>query len=208
MLKPVLLAAAVAAITTVSAQAATVINGQANLSNPAVAVGFDEFPVAPGVEVSNEFASLGVTFSGLLHATGGFSPRANTSGALLFGLGPINASISFDSVINDATFALSSNAGDVTVTSLRNGSVVETFTASLANTTASNGSGVRLGNVFGFTGSAFDQITFSTSGSAEASFDNLAFNAMPTPVPTPASLPLLLVAAGGLVALRRRKSRD
>lgn len=205
MLKTLLSIAAIATIAATSIQAATVANGQANIVGADQIIGFDEFDVANGVEVTDEFASLGATFSGLFQSDSGFSPRANTSGALLFRFSTIGATITFNNSVSDATFALSSNAGTGTFTSFLNGTQVETFSASLVNTALPESNVNRVGNIFGFTGSLFDQITFTTAGSSGASFDNLAFNV--APVPLPASLPLLLAGAGAMFAVRRRKSK-
>lgn len=204
MLKSILFAAATAVAATSTAQAVTVSNAPSNLVGADRVIEFDEFTVASGVEVSNEFTSLGAEFTGLLQAASGFSPRANTSGALLFRFGAIAATISFNDAVTDATFALSSNAGSATFTSFLNGLVVESFTASIANTALPLSNSARVDNVFGFTGSLFDQISIATGGSSGASLDNLSFNI--APVPLPASLPLLLAGAGGLWLLRRRKT--
>lgn len=184
-----------------SAQAATVVNSQANLANPEFVIGFDEVALSNGTDVTDQYAAFGATFSGLKFDDG-FAPRPNTNGALLFNFPVKDASVTFAAAVSDATFAFSSNQGQGMFTSLLNGVVVESFTASIAGT-ASPGNTV--GNVFGFTGSLFDEIRFTTTGSTGASFDNLSFNSAP-PVPLPASLPLALAAFGGLLALRRRSS--
>lgn len=203
MFKNFLLCASVLAFTATSATAATVANAQVNLQDAQSVICFDEEAVASGAAVTDQFAAFGASFSGLNYSTG-FAPRPNTSGALLFRFPIVDAAVLFSSAVRDATFALSSNRGRATFTSFLNGIEVESFSASIAGTAAP---GNTVGNVFGFTGSLFDEIRFTTSGSTGASFDNLSFNAAQVaPVPVPASLPLLLAGAGALAALRRRKT--
>jgi hypothetical protein len=203
MFKSFLLCASVLAFTSTAATAATVANAQSNLAGAQVVIGFDEVAVASGAAVTDQFAAFGATFSGLNYSAG-FAPRPNTSGALLFRFPITNAGIVFNAAVSDATFALSSNQGRAKFTSFLNGIEVESFSASIAGTAAP---GNAVGNVFGFTGSLFDEIRFTTSGSTGASFDNLSFNAAQVAaVPVPASLPLLLAGAGVLAALRRRKT--
>lgn len=203
MMKSLLAAAAIAVASTGAAQAVTVVNAQTNIANPDVVIGFDEVSVPFLGNVTNQFASFGVEFSGLVHFPFSVSPRANTSGAVLIDTGQVNATISFTQAVSDATFALTSTGGTATFTASLNGSVVETFTASLVNTSLSAINPNRVGNVFGFTDIEFDQISFTTVGTALTTLDNLSFNV--SQVPLPASMPLMLSGFGLLVAVRRRR---
>lgn len=177
-----------------TANAAPIIQSISGLVNPDELIDFSEGNV-PGGAVTNQFASLGVSFSPSISLFENISARPNFQGPALLNFtgGPIVMEFSFD--ISDATFALTTNSGTITFESLLNGVLVESFTSASAqpvNTSANN--------FFGFTNSRFNQIRLTGPVFA---MDNLAFNTA-AEVPSPA--PLALVLSGlGLLLVRRLK---
>lgn len=187
---------------------ATPIMGVATLPLSTSLITFNGAPLANGDAVTDQFIGEGATFSGLFFSSTGFTPRANTDGALLFRFGRgVTVGISFEELVGDAFFALGSNGGTATFTSRLAGNIVESFTADISNTALPVSNSQARPNVFGFTDSLFDEILFTTSaGSTGLTLDNVGFSTaeVMVPVPVPASLALIVC---GLVSLRFARRR-
>jgi len=155
--------------------------------------------------VTDEFLNEGATFAGLFYDDG-FSPRANTDGALLGQFGrDVTASLLFNNAVNRAAFAFSSNAGNATFTSFLAGVLVESFTADISGTAFIPADPLRRPNVFGFEESLFDEIVLTTGGNSTGfSLDNVSFDE--AEVPAPATLALFGLGLAGIGYSRRKKA--
>jgi hypothetical protein len=184
------------------AQAASLNNGT-GISNPATTITFDEFPLANDTPLTNQYASLGVTFTGLFSDTI-FSglPNINPSAARNFTISVENPFlISFTQPQSQAAFSLITNPGTSTFEALLNNAVVDSFSnvTDAANTN----------NFYGFTGVTFDAIRITAGGRGRtnvgaAVIDNIQFGAATAQsVPEPFSIIGTLV--GGTAAFRIRK---
>lgn len=181
------------------AQAASLNNGT-GISTPATTITFSEFPLADDTALTNQYSSLGVTFSGLwldttinsgfpnitLPAARNFTTDTNTNPFL----------VSFTQSQSQAAFSLITVPGTSTFEALLNNSVVDTFSAA-TNLNSSN-------NFYGFTGVTFDTIRVTAGGNDRAVIDNIQFSpAAAQSVPEPFSIIGTLV--GGTAAFRIRK---
>lgn len=199
--------AAIAAVAGFGALQAAPISGAASgLSGADVMIDFSEKGDLQGTDITTQFSDLGVTFSPFLRQLdeAGYAARGNHSGFALFNFkfdpdlqfaDPF--SIMFNNAVSAATFALSgsnnNNTATGTLTALLNGTVVESFTATLQQPAP---------NFFGFSGIVFDEITVDATFPRGTSIDNLAFNL--APVPLPAGLPLMLAGLGAFALIRRK----
>lgn len=187
------------------AASAIPITGAPDLPATSSLISFNEAGLPSGTLVTNQFSEEGATFTGLSYSPG-FSGRANTDGGLLFTFAnPASVGIRFNGSVSTAAFALGSNAGSATFTSFLEGVMVESFTASIANTGVAVSDPGRQPNVFGFESSLFNEVQFTTSGSKGFSFDNLSFDSAVAAVPAPASLALLGLGLAGIGWSRRTR---
>jgi hypothetical protein len=176
---------------------ATPFQFASGLVSPDNTITFDEVGLASGTVVTNQYAGLGVSFTGTWqnNTYGGVFP--NISGGALTDFQPNfcpcgpTFEIAFTNPVSAAVFAFVTNPGTSTLTSYLGATLVESANFS----TGGNG------EFTGFTGSFFDRIVVSPGGGNFASvIDNLEFNT----VPEPTTLALL---GAGLVALRARRRR-
>lgn len=189
---------------------AGIITNNSGLSNPAQTITFDEFVFASGTSITNQYSSLGVTFSPNLVYNPQLADYPNITGNRLGNFVISSPStpyanpffISFSTIQNEVAFAMVTNPGTSTFTALLNGTAVESFSAT-TNTISTN-------NYFGFTGISFDAIRVDVGGSSGAMLlDNLQTGNI-SAVPEPTSLAVFAIGAcvAGLGAARRRRGNQ
>lgn len=152
--------------------------------------------MANGTALTNQYSSLGVTFSGLFQYNGDTRPNIDTFAAANFS--PITNPflISFAQSQSQAAFSLVTNTGTSTFDALLNNSVVDTFSTATTSTSSNN--------FYGFTGVTFDAIRVTAAPSGAAIIDNIQLGtATAQSVPEPFSIIGTLV--GGTAAFRIRK---
>jgi hypothetical protein len=192
---------AIGSIGATPAQAASLVNGT-GISNPATTITFSEFPLATDTVLTNQYSSLGVTFTGLFannnYGSSGFPNIGGNVAATFLSSDGIGSPfvIQFSQSQSQAAFSFVTNPGTSTFEALSNGVLVDSFT-STTNTSSTN-------NFYGFTGVAFDAIRVTPGGfSSQALVDNIQFNAADQSVPEPFTIIGTLV--GGTAAMRMRK---
>lgn len=193
-----------------SAQGASLTNGT-GLSNPALTITADEFILPNETVVTNQYSSLGVTFSPNVYYNSNNGnlgvPFAPVVAGNYFGnfdnLTDRNLddpfSLQFSSDQTDVAFGLvPGNPGTITFTALLNGSIVESFSTAVGLPA----------QFYGFTDSLFDEIQIEVDipgGIPRVIFDNIQIGiAAPVTTPEPGTI-LGLLAVGSLGALVRRK---
>jgi hypothetical protein len=183
---------------------ASAYQSSAFLSGPGLTtIHFDEVSVAAGDSVTNQYQSLGATFTGWYQNTPG-GPLGNIGVPNVDGYslenflpsqshGPTQY-IDFNSPVSDAVFALGTQPGHAVITSYLANVPVETVTVSTGLSNASD--------IYGFTNSLFDSISITPSTSDNAAvLDNLQFGNI---VPEPSSIVALVGLCGiGLIGLVR-----
>ncbi len=191
------------------AQGTSLTNGT-GLTDPALTITADEFILANQTVVTNQYSSLGVTFSPNVYYNsengslgGDFAPVvAGNYFGNFDNLGDRNFddpfSIEFSTDQTDAAFALVANApGTATFTALLNGSIVESFSTAVDDP-----------QFYGFTDSLFDEIQIEADIIDEdplVFFDNIQLGTVASAsTPEPGTI-LGLLAVGSLGALVRRK---
>ena len=209
MMKKLSLATAGAALMALglgaAAQAASLTN-TTGLTNPTQTINFNEVSLGEGEKVTDQFSSLGVSFTNLYNTTLYNGSFPNIGGNSLgnfpdpygtFIEGPF--SIKFNTNQSAAAFAMVSNPGTSIFTALLNGAVVETFNAVTEYS----------GNFYGFTDILFDEILVNPAQETNGAglIDNL--QTVAAPVPEPAStLGLLTLGAMGAGSMLKRKQQQ
>ncbi len=187
----------------IAAQAAPIVGGP-GASSPTNTVDFSEVAVANGAVLTNQFLSLGISFSGLYFNpcptcltteptgskpdAGNFSASDHTSGT---------SGVTFDFVgsVTDFSFSFASNGTPFTLEAYLGATLVESL--------AIDG---RIWQSYGFTGSLFDSVRVAYTPVAVSSnflIDDLKWNV--TAVPEPGTLVLVGLSLAGLAATHRRK---
>jgi len=184
------------------ASAAPVINNT-GISAPAETITFSEFTFATGTPITNQFASLGVTFSSSLYydVQPEFFPTDFLANFDLNGDMSNPDSIMFASDQTAAAFAMQTNSGTSTFTALLNGTPVESFNASTDDSFLPDLSNAS--NFYGFSGILFNQIEI-TSGTTFFQIDNLQLS---NTVHEPATFALLGSGLLGLGLFRRKRAQ-
>ena len=167
------------------------------LTSPVQTITFDEFVFPDNTSITNQYSSLGVTFSPNLFFNNTFSLPNITPNSLenfeagVGGTRIATFSILFSTDQNEAAFAMVTSSGTSTFTALLDGAVVETFDAT-TDSTSSN-------NFYGFTDIVFDEISVSPGGTPNImALDNLQIGAGSTAVPFEFSPTLGFLLVGGL----------
>jgi hypothetical protein len=188
-----------------TAKAAT-LNNTTGLINPSQSITFNELPLAEGEQVTNQFSSLGVTFTNLYNTTLYNGEYHHVAGNSLVNFresvnGPF--SIKFNTNQSAAAFTLVTNHGISTLTALLNGVVVEKFNADTTTFPTDPG------NFYGFTDINFDEILITPGGNNTAALiDNIQAVATPKSVPEPASVfSLLALGCIGAASTLKRKQQ-
>jgi hypothetical protein len=140
----------IGSIGTNPAQATSLVNGT-GISNPAATITFSEIPLANGTALTNQYTSLGVTFTGLFYNPFASSfPNITPPSAGNFPNSTFNPRtnpfiISFSQSQSAAAFSLASgSAGTSTFEALLNGTVVDSFSSATSFDSSTN--------FYGFTG--------------------------------------------------------
>ena len=196
-------------LSAVTAQAASISGGSSGLASPAQTITFDEILLTPNSSVTNEYSSLGVTFSPNLY----YSPQTgfpNITGNTLGNFDWNNNSatqidqfsLNFLATQSSVAFNMVSNATMWTFEALLGNSVVESFSAGVGNGYSQPNYDA---NFFGFTGISFDQIRLT--GNDYVLIDNLQMSNLISPVPEPETYTMMLIGLGLLGFQLRRKSK-
>jgi hypothetical protein len=191
----------IGSICTTPAHAASLVNGT-GISNPANTITFSEVPLPTDTALTNQYSSLGVSFTGLFYnplPTRTFPNITPPSAGNFLSTSPTGSPfiISFAQSQSAAAFSMVTNPGTSTFEALLNGSVVDSFSSATAFSNITN-------NFYGFTGVSFDAIRVTPGGSfSQAIIDNIQFNSAAQSVPEPFTIIGTLV--GGTAAMRMRK---
>jgi len=176
------------------------IDNATGLASPATTLDFDEWG-ADGVTITDQYISQGVVFT----STPGGPVQTLYSdifpGMDLYALNQAgDFEIQFQGTVDEAAFAFLTNPGTSTFTALRNGSIIDSFSAYTEYVGAAD--------YFGFSNFTFDTIRVSAGGTNGAfRLDNLQFGAVTSEVPEPGTLALVgLLLAGVGLGMRRRSA--
>lgn len=175
----------------------------AGLASPATTITFSEVAVSPGTPVTNQFVAFGATFTNVVMTPPPFSGNnvANITFPDLANFdsnsnpfGPIT--ISFNTPLTGAAFAVIANQQPTTFDALLGGSIVASGSAPTETF---------VGKYVGFSGITFDAIRFSPAGRF-ARLDNLQIGPSAA-VPEPSQSIAILVGCLGMVAAARANRR-
>ena len=183
------------------AQAAS-LNNSTGISNPGTTITFSEIPLADSTPLTNEYSSLGVTFTNLFYNTKNYdfpniSPPTASNFSNITNIASNPFLISFAQLQTGAAFSL---VTDSLVSSnfeaLFENTVVDSFNFETDS--------IDPNNFHGFTGVTFDAIRINAGGGA-ALIDNIQFNSAFTPTAVPEPFTIIGTLIGGTTALRMRK---
>lgn len=203
-LKSARFASLLSALLALPSQATPILQG-ASLANPDQHIDFSEIALAGSSILTDQYASLGVGFTGLYYngcpTCIGIPTKADIGNFRNSETDVFNpeASLLFLQDADAATFRFAADFASFQVAAYLDGQLVESFDLD----------GRRWGT-YGFSGILFDEIRISTSDPDVGAFliDNLAFSQSPNAVPEPSSWALFILALGmlSIPALRRRRS--
>lgn len=203
LIKTLAVATAAALALACSAAQADFLHDETGLPNPEQTVDFESVALGRSQPVTNEFASLGLSFESAYANGDTTSPVLHISGNRI---GNFQSGVSartgfaihFLAPVSAAAFALATaDGGQSTFEAYFHGSLVEAHQAP---------SGISSPvNFYGFTGIVFDELRIRTDSFDHAlMIDNLQTTAA---VPEPASAGLLLAGLLGLAGCLRRRNR-
>lgn len=188
------------------------ITNDIGLAAPTSTITFDELIFSQGTEITDQYASFGVTFESLVYydSQGDASfPGVETHYVGNNSTPRINPfSILFTSPQTAAAFGIATNPATTAFTAKLNGVIVESYQSSTDYDDASI-------SFQGFEGILFDEIEITVGGDEQALIDNVQMGNAPViapSVPVPANatwaiiILILLVISFGFVAVNRRRA--
>jgi hypothetical protein len=178
---PLLIAVLVAAAPLFGGQ---MIGDPFGLTSPAVSITFTEFGIAGNTELTDQYASLGVTFPGGVYQDSGAVTNFLTSPTLVV-TNPFY--VDFTSPRTSAALQFATNTGTSTFTALSHGVAVDSFSFAMGGSAL----------YYGFFDENFDEIRIDVDALLNV---GVIINAQlgPTAVPEPSAFALL---GGSLMAL-------
>ena len=183
-----------------SVNASIIIASPSGLASPGSLITFDEFTLPTDSSVTNEYSSLGITFTGLLYDPSccieTWTPEGSSPylGNTLNGSTGTDWTILFSDIQTEVAFTLAAVGTTMALEAYLNNSLVETFNFSSS-----------IWGYYGFTNIVFDEIRMGVNGSAML-IDNLQFSSSAS-VPEPTSLALLgLGLAGFVFSIKKKKA--
>lgn len=195
-----LVIATLLSITSLNVAATPIINNT-GIASPARTISFSESTFPTGTEITNQYASLGATFSpGLFYDVQPiFFPTDFLANFNVSGLFYNPASIVFSQDQTAAAFAMQTNPGTSTFEALLNGVVVESFNAATTLSVLPDLSNAS--NFYGFTGITFNEIRITAPPNGSFQIDNLQLS---NAVPEPATIALMGIGLVGMGFSRKR----
>lgn len=196
MKKLILLSAILSAVAAAPLSAVIITGGATGLTGSFNTINFDAGTVAQGGAVTNQFS--GATFSNFTWDNSTFGQTGSTgfSGGNLVSFTPSSSTITFNSPVSAAAFAIVDQAAVFTFNAKLGGTLVESFNLAIP---ANPGAGF-----VGFQGIVFDRIEIF-HGDAGMAIDTLQYKTASGSAPDAGST-LLLVSAGlACLGLARRK---
>jgi hypothetical protein len=191
------------------AQADSINGATTGLSSPTSTITFSEIPLPDFSAIGTNYAGLGVSFSAsVIYVPATFALNAGPNFSEPAAGNPSGDGhwlITFNRILNAVAFAYASDPSTITggepttttFTALRNGAIVEQFSAS-----TDFGPNI-INNIFGFQNILFDQVQIDAVSNdfVGNAIDNLQFSA----VPEPSTFILLGIGIVALSLIGRRK---
>jgi len=182
------------------AHADDIIASSTGIASPTQTINFEEIVLAMNSSLTNQYASLGVTFSPNVFyspQTGFGNVQGHDIGNFTFaGGGPVNpVTMSFSTLHTAAAFSFDADGTPYLFQALLGGVVVDSFSANVSSGSTSD--------YYGFSSDVFDSIRITQTGTGGGPFwvaDNIKTGAAATAVAEPTTLFLL---GSGLVVLAR-----
>lgn len=199
-----------------TASAASIISSTTGLSSPASTITFSEIVLPNNTSLTNQYASLGVTFSGGFYYNGcptctvpppnGVAPWIDDFSGTDTSTGSQLATIALNTPTNGIAFNFASELIPYTFTAFLGATQVGQFSVTV-NTTAVNGSSGW--GWYGFSGVTLDSIRISTTvGGGPTNgyeLDNLELGSLGSSVPEPSTM---LLSGSVLLLLVTRRLRN